>query len=66
LDVIAVGAASIALAAFGVWLVANRERLDARGRDDPNTFISAGYSAFIVFGLALMGGVVFVAMVSRY
>ena len=56
----------MALAAFGVWLVANRERLDARGRDDPNTFISAGYSAFIVFGLALICGVVFLASILRY
>jgi len=64
--VIVVGVASIALAAFGVWLVANRERLDARGQEDPNTYISAGYRAFIAFALALTGVVVLVAMILEH
>ena len=63
---ISVGVISLALAAFGVWLVVNRERLDARGQEDPNTFISAGYTAFIAFGLALTGVVVLVAIILEH
>ena len=58
-DLLVTGIACLSFAAFGTWLVMNRSRLDAEGRKDPNTYISTGYTAFIVFGLAAVSGFVF-------
>ena len=59
------GSAFVGFVLFGLWLIANRTRLDAQGRDRPNTYISAGYRATIALGLAVVSAVVLVVSISR-
>ncbi len=60
MDLAVTGIVCLGCLTFGSWLVLNRSSLDAAGeREDPNTYISAGYRAFIVFGIAAVAGAAF-------
>jgi len=59
------GLAFVGFTGFGLWLIANGTRLDAQGRDRPNTYISAGYRATIALGLAVIAAVVSILSISR-
>ena len=57
------GLAFVVCAGYGVWLLANRESLDARRGE---TRSPAAYQAAIVFGLAGTAALVFVVMLVQH
>jgi len=57
------GLLTVGCAVFGGWLIANRDRLDEAGKLKPNTYVSAGYRAFIVIGVAVVSLVIFVTSI---